>query len=338
MAESVTAKSGSGYEATARSFERFCEVFDMPVAFGYEQISSWMLHYTRQGFTSRSLPGHLSAFRWWADLNELAFPELDSKEWRRLKRAMRALRLRDPSNKAPCTPLTSDWVMAMLRADGFHSLDDMRRAVVDPARLADFLFWMRLLLSHAAMTRLCEVEEGLFISDVERCVSAKGDFYTLRIGYLEDGGIPLFARNRKLKFRLHRFAVLPVLDDTICAASMLDLYFLHVRPEALNSGSRLTLLVSATRYTLAPPLTGKAFLARMRTLAKAAGMDTAMVKKLEYRSLRAGGCTSYFAAGYPARWVADQGGWLSAAMEDYRRPSPQLRAEIFEQQRRFFER
>ena len=86
------------------------------MAFAFDQLAAWCYHYCNQGFTARSLPGHFSAFKWFAVVEGLEFPERDSTTMERLRRARRALRLRDASEKDPCSVLTSEKIDAMMSA------------------------------------------------------------------------------------------------------------------------------------------------------------------------------------------------------------------------------
>ena len=86
----------------------------------------------------------------------------------------------------------------MMQRDGFVTVADARAAAASPRRLGAFLFWMRVLVSHAAMLRLCEAEDGMRVSDVSFTPTSHGGFFALRAGYIEPDVVPFEAYNRKL--------------------------------------------------------------------------------------------------------------------------------------------
>jgi hypothetical protein len=67
-------------------------------------------------------------------------------------------------------------------------------------------------------------------------------------------------------------------------------------------------------------------------LATAAGMPLRDVKRIENRSLRAGGCTDFFACGVRREEIMRQGGWTSATVDIYNRPTELFRWKSFAEQ------
>ena len=68
---------------------------------------------------------------------------------------------------------------------------------------------------------------------------------------------------------------------------------------------------------------------RLKVCATQAGMPAATVKKLEVRSLRAGGCTHAFAKGMPRAAIQQQGGWAGDSVDIYNRPTTSQRWQSF---------
>lgn len=339
IAQSVVSQTQKDYSAIALRFVKFCGALDLEVECTFETLAAWAIHYCGQGFSARSLPGHYSALRWWAAVVGLVFLDRTSAAWKRLGRVRRALALRDPTEKVPCSPLTADVISTMMAADGFVTVRDFRLAARSAARLGAFLFWLRLLVGHACMLRLCELEDGMSLADLtlvpaSRPAAGAGEathgFYVLRAGFKEPEVLPFAAFNRKLRFKPTRECVMPIDASRICAATLLSIYFDEVRSPRMAGRSDVVLFASACRGVLVEkPLTGKEFLAAMRVRASAAGVPAGFVSLMHNRSLRAGGCVDYFRAGFPRWWVMRQGGWVSDAIEDYLRPSPAQRAALF---------
>ena len=289
--------------------------------FEYEQLSTWAWMYTQgAGFSARSLPGHWSALKWFADLEGLRWPPKDSLCMRKLRRVTRALRLRDPSVETRCFALTNNWLVAMMLQDGLRCVADFYTCP-----LTVLGFWARVRCAHFAMMRLCEHASGMLFADVQRhessgtAASLSAVFFTLRVGYLPAGLAPLYATNRKLKLRSARHPVLPIWNHVSSAGAILRAWIsrVHFRQPSVS------LLFPAVQdgYVLPVPLSSDAFLRRLRASAAAAGMPPADVKRIESRSLRAGGCTDFFARGLAREAIMRQGGWSSDTVDIYNRPS-----------------
>ena len=75
-------------------------------------------------------------------------------------------------------------------------------------------------------------------------------------------------------------------------------------------------------------VSGTAFLRRLRDCLAASGMSADKLKDIHCRSLRAGGCTDYFACGESRERICMQGGWSlhRGAVDKYNRPTPRSRA------------
>ena len=316
----MTDGTARGYMRLASLFQRWCGAVRLPFRFDYPQLASWCYMYSLK-FTQRTLGAHLAAFKWFADLQGLQWPAPDSSCMRRLARVRRALRLRDPSVEQRSFALTNNWLVSMMAFAGLRRVRDMYTCPLDT-----LAFWVRVRVAHFAMMRLCEHESGMLRADVQYFQSARrpdssrssAGFFTLRVGYLLDGVAPLAARNRKLKLRLHRSPVLPVWEDVSSPGQILLAWLRRVH----NRQPTTMLFPDVIDGRVCEvPLSGDAFLRRLRALARAVGMPPDDVARIECRSLRAGGCTDFFAMRVARDAIMLQGGWSSDTVDIYNRPS-----------------
>ena len=332
----MTPLTQKGYRRIARLFMRWCSALGMPAQCRYEQLASWAWMYC-QRFSQRSLAGHWSALKWWCDTRGLDWPLPDSVCMSRLRRVTRALALRDPTVERRCYALTNNWLVKMMAVDGLRTVDDLRRPSTSLAVLS---FWVRVRAAHFAMMRLCEHQNGMLVSDLQR-FSAAGvavgdeapEFFTLRVGYLPAGVSPLFATNRKLKLRAARFPVLPIWQDVSSAGLLMDIWLRRLRSEVT---SPRMLFPGVRGGSLLPgPLSPSMFLRRLRNVALVAGMPPDDVGRIECRSLRADGCTDFFAMGVARDAIMRQGGWTSKTVDIYNRPTELFRWASFAKQVQF---
>ena len=290
---------------------------------GYAQLSSWAWYYSQQ-FTQRTLPAHWSAFRFCCDVHGMTFPLPESVCWRRMRRVMRALRLRDPTVERRCFPLVMLWLLRMMHVDGVHSVADVLSERFPLARL---VFWARVMVAHRCMMRGCEHAGGMLGSDLRLRDTPNalqpefwGGYYELAVGSAPPDLEPRFATNRKLKLRAARTCLIPVRGSLTSAG-----LWLLVMVRRLYGGfiPDTAILFPDVRQSLprARPMTTKAFIRKLRVLARAAGMDATDVSRIEIRSLRAAGCTDAFAGSMPRALIMRQGGWTSDAVDLYNRPA-----------------
>ena len=303
----------------------------MPVAFDYQQLSSWAWYYA-QAFSHNSLPGHWSAFRYCADVRGLAFPLSESVCWRRMKRVMRALKLADPTEVVRCFPLIMAWLRRMMAADGIGKAADVSRL---PLRTLSF--WTRVMVSHCAMLRGCEHKFGMRGADLRLAATPNefcqanywGAFYKLQVGRLPDSLQPKDAANRKLKLRPAREAILPVWESLSSAGFWMWELTQRLSHLPTPPASMVLFPDALDDVPSKRPMTIQRFMQRLKICATRAGMPADSVKKLEIRSLRAGGCTDAHANCMPRAAIMRQGGWLSDAVDIYNRPTERQRWQSF---------
>lgn len=308
-----------GYGRLARLFVKFCLALQLEPVCEFEQLSAWSFWYATH-YTHRTLWGHFSAFRWWCTTTGRVYPAKGSLCQLRMACVMRALRLRDPSVVLPCTPLVASWLRRMQRRSGIADLQAFWHC-----DLALLSFWVRILCGHAAMLRLCEHEDGMSVTDVTRMRRGDGaEYFVMRVGAIDDGILPKDATNRKIKFRPLRRCVLPISDSPMSAGAVLGVWMARAHPGPCATAKK-RVLFSAVQggIVMARPLSAAAFLRRLRDSLTAVGMPPKLVKMTHCRSLRAGGCTDYFAAGESRERICLQGGWSlrSGSVDVYNRPT-----------------
>ena len=306
----------------------------LPLECKYDQMASWAWHYCEK-FSQRSLGTHWAALKWWCDITGRVYPEPETTCMRRLRRVTRALALSDPTVEKRCLALTNNWLVAMQAVDGLTSVESMWRVPL-PA----LAFWTRVRVAHFSMMRLCEHEHGLHVRDLKRfavqniraralLASKATEFFQLAVGALPAELQPRYAANRKLKLRPARHPVLPIFEHVTSAGLLLHVLLMRLErispghtssPDVLLFPDVLTQPSGEVRV-LPQPVSASRFLARLRRTAKQAGMPVADWKSIECRSLRAGGCTDFFANGIPRQDIMTQGGWTSDTVDIYNRPS-----------------
>ena len=180
------------------------------------------------------------------------------------------------------------------------------------------------------MMRLCEHEHGLHVRDLSLFQVAAAPaaspswFFELAVGVLAAGILPRHAANRKLKMRARRLPVLVVWQHPSSAGLLLRVMLRRlsqVAPGYLEDDAHLLFPDVVRGRVLTEPMSGARFLNRLRGAARRAGMKAVDVKRLECRSLRAGGCTDFHANGVPRGDIMRQGGWTSDTVDIYDRPS-----------------
>jgi len=318
----VTLGVAKRYARLAFLFARWCMAMGFPVACEYMQLCTWCWLYCTR-FSARSLGTHFSAFRWWCDFTGRDFPADGSLCMRKLARVRRALALSDPTVVRRCYPLVNRWLERMQRVDRLVTPVDLERC-----RLETLAFWVRVRLAHFAMMRGCAHASGMRRDDVEGFVVVDaagarvvgGDLYELRVGHLEEGLLPRDASNRKLKLRAARRPVIPVWDDVSSAGLLLRVFLRRWHARTPPGGVLLADFSGDVPVQPPAPMSGYCFLSRLRRLARKAGMPPAEVACIEQRSLRAGGCTDFFAMGISREEIMRQGGWTSETVDIYNRP------------------
>ena len=152
------------------------------------------------------------------------------------------------------------------------------------------------------------------------------EYFVLEVGSAPEGLEPRFMANRKLKLRPARFAVLPVWDHVTSVGLILQVMLVRLAkasPGGTLSDEQLLFpeVDATTGRPLRAPVSGARFLARLKRTAEFCGMSSSDRKMLHCRSLRAGGCTDFFANGVSKVAIKGQGGWTSDTVEIYNRPS-----------------
>ena len=297
----------------------------LPFKFGYAQLSSYAWYYA-QSFSQRSLAGHWSAFRFCADMFGNPFPSKESVCWRRMRRVMKALKLADPSVERKCYPLTMEWLRRMMAVNGIGSPADL---FCDTLPLAKLVFWARVMVAHCAMMRGCEHASGMRGGDLRLESTPAGvceaDFwdglYTMSVGRLPEGLAPNQAGNRKLKLRPARDAILPIWNSLNSAG--LWMWALTDRLSHAPVPAATTVLFPKVVCGIPQPrpLSTRSFVKHLKASATLAGLPPADVKRIEVRSLRAGGCTDAHINAMPRSSIMRQGGWRSDTVDTYNRPS-----------------
>ena len=302
----------------------------LPVQYAYAQLASWAWYYA-QRFTQRTLPQHWSAFRWCADVDGKVFPLPDSVCWRRMRRVMRALRLRDPTVERRSFALVWRWIRKMMAVDGIRTVQQLQAGL----SLAKTIFWARTVTAHTAMMRACEHEEGMSVTDLTLHATPGSvghgywtHFYELAVGAAPLDLQPQLATNRKLKLRAARSCILPTWTSLQSAGLWLHVLGIQVRTAWAACGhpsphpADEVIFPSVVGGQLVNrPQRASDYLSQLRRLARCAGMPAADVARLEQRSLRAGGCTDAFAWGMPRASIMRQGGWTSDTVDIYNRPT-----------------
>lgn len=331
---SVTEKSARRYERVWELFGRWCTALNLPTKCEYAQLSSWAWYYSQE-FSQGTLPQHWSAMRWCTEVHGLQpSPLSESVCWRQMRRVMRALQLLDPTEEKQCYPLSTQWLLRMMAQEGLTSTEPLHNGSLSLDKLS---FWARTVAAHCAMMRGCEHASGMLGADLVMArtprVFADTDFweffYVLSVGNLTDDLVPRNASNRKLKLRPARKSVLPAWDSLLSAG--LWMWALMRKLHGCAVPTNKSILFPAVRkgLPLQRPLSIKAFMKRLKVCATQAGMPAATVKKLEVRSLRAGGCTHAFAKGMPRAAIQQQGGWAGDSVDIYNRPTTSQRWQSF---------
>ena len=321
------------YLRVAGLFCRWCAALNLPQECDYAQLSSWAWYYCLR-FSVRSLGNHWSALRWWCDTTGREYPEEGTNCYRKMRRVMQALRLSDPTTETRCYALCNHRLVSMQRRAGLADEQSMRSC-----RLSVLVFWARLRTAHFCMCRRCEHEHGFFVEDLSRHEVRGGgvlqrvssEFFVLRVGVLPEGLQPRYASRRKLKLRPAREPVIPIWDDPSSPGLLMRVML--ERLEEVSPGYTSTpgnVLFPEVEDGPMPRLLPTAlhpstFLRRMRGDARRSGLREQEVLQIEFRSLRAGGCTDFFANGVPREDIMRQGGWTSETVDIYNRPTEFLR-------------
>ena len=265
------------------------------------------IDYVRCGFSAGSLSKRTTELRHYAARLRVAFPALDSDDWRLVTRVHRALAKFDPIELRQATPMSMFWIVKTMKSMGIESARDLRVCIGSTCCAV-----ARLLLSHCAMLRACE--HDLQVQDLLSLSASHGVVLVNRR-----------KKTRKIKLRPPRTVVVPsgCEGGVLSAGAALRIFYerFHAGKSALTDPlfPRFEGVGDATMIRGSYELPG-VFMKKMRRHAARAGMSTACIERLTCHSLRSGGATDWMASGMQKSSVQRQGGWSSDTILVYVRP------------------
>jgi hypothetical protein len=271
----------------------------MKIGFNYRQMSQWCVFYCREGYSWRSLAGHMTAFRHAADAWGLKWHRKDSSSMRAMGRLMRGLRKAHPQAVNRATPLTKRWLALMLRQLGISSLADWWSCA--PAQL---VAGSRMLAAHTAMMRMCEHADGMRVDSVKEV----------------DGSVVLMVPEIKDKLRTGQLRACGMALRSHWLSPGYALTVLKARLHSSSARSAVLFAKCVNGRATSTPASAAGFKKMLKQLAKSSDMAADKLRKVRGHSLRAGGATDFLSHGASRAWVQRQGGWRSDCFMIYYRP------------------
>ena len=300
MRAHIDDKTRKKYTGHVKCFVALCVATGWRARFEYTQLAGWCVFYVGQGYSVRSIPGHLSAFAKIALEEGVRWPKAGSTTHEKLNRLIRGIRKETPGAAVRrAFPLTKVWLKRMLAVVGIRKAGDW--ATVPMAVL---LTAARLLAAQECMMRMCEHRDGMARSDVHVGKRAT----VLKVPEVKD----------KLRTGTTRDGEMARHKSATSAAWGLESLVRRLGPA--EAGDVLFPAVVdgvVMRKTAGSEAT---FRKNIRAWAEAAGMVD--WRRVTTHSMRAGGATDYLSSGVvSAAWVKRQGGWKSNCYMIYYRPA-----------------
>jgi hypothetical protein len=266
-----------------------------------EAVMVWMADIVRHGYVARGLGQRLSHLRRFfeSQVPPVAMPAVGSLVWRKWSGIRHGLVKMDPSSPSRATIVGWRWIDVILGALDIRTANDLWAVDIDTC-----CFVARLLACHDGMLRGCEHRSGLRRSDV----TILDNHVTVRVAERWS--------EKKQKTRPGRDVILPMSR--------------HVR----SSGFAIMVFMTRTRTRKNTDILfygktfrdDKNFVLALRDILRMANMNGTDVERTTSHSLRAGGATDFFTIGWQLTKIMRQGGWKSAAVLIYYRPTEQHNA------------